>query len=174
MIEKGRVYLSWGSPGTPCIDTKTFKTIWTKTDLKCDHFRGAVSSPILWKNLLINNHDGADIQYVLALNNLTGKTVWKSFRSVDFRDFDPNGKPKRDDDMRKGYSTQHIIQLNRDPVITSSEAMALYAYKPPDGHELWKVVERKQHSASRRPMFGHVLCFFQPVLERASYSPSTH
>ena len=160
VIEKGRVYLSWGSPGTACIDTKTFKTIWTRPDLKCDHFRGAGSSPILWKNFLINNHDGADTQYVFALNKLTGKTAWKSSRSVDFMDLDPNGKPKRDGDMRKGYSTPHIIQLNGNPVLISSGAMAHYAYKPSDGRELWKVVERKQHSASTRPIFGHGLCFF--------------
>ena len=30
----------------------------------------------------------------------------------------------------------------------------------PDGRELWRVVERKQHSASTRPVFGHGLCYF--------------
>ena len=84
VVEAGRVYVSWGSPGTACIDTKTFKVLWTRRDLECDHFRGAGSSPILWNNLLINNHDGADQQYVFALDKLTGKTVWKTPRSVDF------------------------------------------------------------------------------------------
>ena len=31
---------------------------------------------------------------------------------------------------------------------------------PANGHELWRVVERKQHSASTRPVFGHGLCYF--------------
>ena len=62
---------------------------------------------------------------------------------MDLRDLDPNGKLKRDDDKRKGYSTPHIIQLNGAPTNISSGAMAHYAYKPSDGCELWKVVERK-------------------------------
>ncbi len=160
VIENDRVYLTWGSPGTICINTKTFKTIWERRDLECDHFRGAGSSPIIWKDLLINNHDGADVQYVFALNKMTGKTVWKSPRSVNFMDLDPNGKPKRDGDMRKGYSTPHIIELNNKPTLLSSGAMAHYAYEPANGRELWRVVERKQHSASTRPVFGHGLCYF--------------
>ena len=160
VVEAGRVYVSWGSPGTACIDTKTFKVLWTRRDLECDHFRGAGSSPILWNNLLINNHDGADQQYVFALDKQTGKTVWKTPRSVDFQDLDPNGKPKRDGDMRKGYSTPHIATLNGIPTLLSSGAMAHYAYNPASGRELWRVVERKQHSASTRPVFGHGLCYF--------------
>ena len=30
VIEEGRVYLSWGSPGTARIDTKTFKILWRR------------------------------------------------------------------------------------------------------------------------------------------------
>ena len=160
VIENGRVYLSWGSPGTACVDTKTFKTLWIRRDLVCDHFRGAGSSPILWNDLLINNHDGADTQYVFALNKKTGKTVWKTPRSVDFMDLDPNGKPKRDGDFRKAFSTPHIITLAGQPTLLSSGAMAHYAYNPASGREIWRVVERKQHSASTRPVFGQGLCFF--------------
>ena len=47
VVEAGRVYLTWGSPGTACLDTKTNKALWTRDDFVCDHFRGAGSSPIL-------------------------------------------------------------------------------------------------------------------------------
>ena len=109
---------------------------------------------------MINNHDGADVQYVFALDKQTGKTVWNTSRSVDFQDLNTEGKPKRDGDMRKGYSTPHIVTLNGKPTLLSSGAMAHYAYDPTDGRELWRVVERKQHSASTRPIFGHGLCYF--------------
>ena len=62
--------------------------------------------------------------------------------------------------MRKGYSTPHIIELNGKPTLISPGAMAHYAYEPATGRELWRVVERKQYSASTRPVFGHGLCYF--------------
>ena len=73
----------------------------------CNHFRGAGSSPILFGNLLIMHFDGSDVQYVVALDKHTGKTVWKTDRSIDFQDLDPNGKPKADGDFRKAFATPH-------------------------------------------------------------------
>ena len=56
------------------IDTKTLKcsgrVIWIVTISAV-----LAPPPILWNNLLINNHDGADVQYVFALDKETGKTV---------------------------------------------------------------------------------------------------
>ena len=74
VIEKGRVYVTWGSPGTACLDTRTFDVLWTRDDLVCDHFRGAGSSPIIYEESLILPYDGADYQYILAMNKNTGET----------------------------------------------------------------------------------------------------
>ena len=60
--------------------------LWQRRDLECNHYRGAGSSPILFRNLLIMHFDGSDQQYVVALDKHTGKTVWKTPRSIDFRD----------------------------------------------------------------------------------------
>ena len=49
-MEPGRVYVTFGSPGTAAIDTKTGKVIWERRDFECNHFRGAGSSPILFAN----------------------------------------------------------------------------------------------------------------------------
>ena len=45
VVEKDRVYLTWGSPGTACLDTKINEVLWARDDFVCDHFRGAGSSP---------------------------------------------------------------------------------------------------------------------------------
>ena len=160
VVETGRVYLTWGSPGTACLDTKTNKVLWARDDFVCDHFRGAGSSPILHENLLILTFDGADHQFVTALDKRTGKTVWRTKRSVDFQDLDTNGEPFRDGDLRKGYSTPHIIQHNGVTQLVSVGAMACYAYDPMTGSELWRITERAQHSASTRPVYGHGLVFY--------------
>ncbi len=160
VIEEGRVYITFGSPGTACIDTRTFKTLWTREDIVCDHFRGAGSSPVIYRNLLINNYDGADTQFVLALDKLTGKTVWRTDRSIDFKDIDPKtGKPEADGDWRKGFGTPHIADLGEGEVLISQGAKAAYAYDPATGRELWRFEERKNHSASSRPLTGAGLIY---------------
>src|SRR5215468_5322520 len=52
VIEAGRVYVTFGSPGTACLGTSTGSVLWQRQDLHCDHFRGPGSSPILHDNLL--------------------------------------------------------------------------------------------------------------------------
>ena len=66
-IEEGRVYVHFGSYGTACLDTKTGAKLWERRDLRCNHWRGPASSPILYGDLLILTFDGYDAQYVIAL-----------------------------------------------------------------------------------------------------------
>lgn len=166
VIEEGRVYVTFGSPGTACLDTRTFRVLWERTDLQCNHWRGAGSSPILWRNLLIMHFDGADVQYVIALDKETGKTVWKTDRSVDFQDLTPEGKPIRDGDFRKGFSSPLVIEHDGRPLLISSASKATYAYDPATGRELWRVEERKHHSGTVRPVYGHGLVFAATGLAR--------
>ena len=76
-IEAGRIYVTFGAPGTACLDTQTGKVLWARRDIECNHFRGAGSSPILYSNLFFLNFDGSDHQFVLALDKQTGRTVWR-------------------------------------------------------------------------------------------------
>ena len=139
-IEEGFVYVHFGTYGTACIDTKTFKTIWTRRDLPCRHYRGPGSSVVLWKNLLILTMDGVDVQYLVALNKKTGQTVWKTDRTTDFDDIDPKTKkPKMDGDLRKAYTTAVVVEHDGRPLLLSPGARAAYAYDARDGKELWKV-----------------------------------
>ncbi|MDQ3350008.1 MAG: PQQ-like beta-propeller repeat protein, partial [Acidobacteriota bacterium] len=107
VAEPGRVYATFGSPGTAALDSRTGKVLWERRDLECNHFRGAGSSPILFRDLLIMHFDGSDVQYLVALDKNTGRTVWRTPRSVDFKDLGPDGQPKAEGDFRKGYATPH-------------------------------------------------------------------
>ncbi len=160
VIEEGRIYVTFGSPGTACLDTKTGQKLWERTDFVCNHYRGAGSSPIVFENLLIMNFDGSDFQFVVALDKATGQTVWKSDRSVDYQDLDKDGKPEAEGDFRKAFSTPTIIEQNGKPVLLSSGAKAHYAYDPRTGKELWRVEERAQHSASTRPVAANGIAYF--------------
>ena len=159
-IEDGRVYVTFGSPGTACLDTKTGKVIWERTDFVCDHWRGAGSSPVIWNDLLFLPYDGADFQYVVAMNKNTGETVWKVDRSIDFKDLDPSGKPEAGGDWRKGFSTPRVVSFaDGKPVLISLGSKAIYAYEPASGKELWRVENRETHSGSATPVVGDGLIY---------------
>lgn len=159
VIEPGRIYVTFGSPGTAAIDTKTGKVLWTRTDIECNHFRGAGSSPILYGNLLIMHFDGSDHQFVMALDKRTGKTVWRTERSIDFKDLDANGQPEAEGDYRKAFATPHITTVNGKPLLVSIGSKAVYGYEPETGREIWRIEERDAHSGSTRPVVGHGLVF---------------
>ena len=158
-IEAGRIYITFGSPGTACLDTKTGKVLWERRDFVCDHWRGAGSSPTIWRNLLILHFDGADQQYVVALDKQTGKTVWKTNRSIDFQDLDPAGKPKADGDFRKAFATPLVVEHEGKPLLISVGSKATYGYEPATGKELWRIEDRRYHSGSVCPTYGHGLIF---------------
>ncbi len=160
VIEAGRVYVTFGSPGTAAIDTKTGRVLWERRDIECNHFRGAGSSPLLFGNLLIMHFDGSDKQFVIALDKRTGKTVWRTERSIDFKDLTADGKIEADGDFRKAFSTPIIVTVGADRMLLSLGSEAAYAYDPATGREIWRLEERSSYSASTRPVAGHGLVFF--------------
>jgi outer membrane protein assembly factor BamB len=160
VAEPGRVYVTFGSAGTAALDAASGKLLWTRRDLECNHFRGPGSSPILFGDLLIMHFDGSDLQYVVALDKRTGKTVWKTDRSVDYQDLEANGQVKSRGDFRKAFSTPLIVTVGGRPVLVSQGSMATYGYDPLTGKELWRIVDRSSFSASNRPVAGHGLVFY--------------
>ncbi len=153
VVEPGRVYISFGSYGTACLDTATFETIWKRSDLPCRHFRGPGSSPILFEDLLILSLDGIETQYVAALDKRTGKTVWKTDRSTVWTDLDEDGLPTRGGDLRKAFCTPIIYEAGGAPRMLTLGSSAAFAYDPYTGKELWRC-HLPGHSSSVRPVLG--------------------
>jgi outer membrane protein assembly factor BamB len=158
-IEPGRVYVHFGSYGTACLDTQTAKVLWQRQDLPCRHYRGPASSLILFENLLILTMDGADVQYQIALDKQTGKTVWKTDRSTKFNDAEGFQGFAKDGDLRKAHSTPLIASVNGTPQLFIPGAKAAYAYDPKTGRELWQV-RFVAWSAAPMPVYDKGLVFF--------------
>lgn len=132
-IEKGFVYVHYGSLGTACINTGDGSVVWKRTDLKCRHFHGPGSSPVLYKNLLILHFDGVDERYVIALDKSDGSTVWRADRPADL--YEPLPWVGR-----LAYLTPIIINVKgRDMLISDGSAVCI-AYDPNTGEEIWRVV----------------------------------
>ncbi|MGL6194960.1 MAG: PQQ-binding-like beta-propeller repeat protein, partial [Thermoguttaceae bacterium] len=130
VIEENRLYVHYGIAGTAAIDTNTGEKLWERTDLYCDPLRGYGASPILYKDLIILTFDGTDVQFIIALDKNTGKTVWKTDRSTDFTNVEPN--------FRKGYCTPAVFRHKGKDYLVSSSSQASYAYEPDTGKEIWR------------------------------------
>jgi outer membrane protein assembly factor BamB len=159
VAEPGRVYVHFGSFGTACLDAATGKVLWKREDLRCRHYRGPSSSPVLFENLLILTFDGADVQYHAALDKKNGKTVWKTDRSVVWNDENVPGQMAKDGDLRKAHSTPLIVNAGGQPLMLSAGAKAAYGYEPRSGRELWKV-QYNDWSVAPRPLFDNGLAYF--------------
>lgn len=157
VIESGRVYVHYGTYGTACLDTKTGRTVWARRDLNCDHHMGPGSSPILFGGLLIFHVDACDVQYVVALDKATGRTAWKTDRSIDY------SRVHRY--LRKAFCTPSVISSGGRLELISPGAKAVMAYDPRSGEELWKL-RYFGWSMVPRPVFGHGLVYLIIDYER--------
>ena len=153
VIEEGMVYIHFGSYGTAAINTTNGKESWRRTDLKCRHFRGPGSSPILYKDLLILTMDGIDYQYIIALDKKTGATKWKTERSTKWDDVEPNGKIRGDGDLRKAYTTPTFTKVSGKIIMISPGAKSCFAYDPSTGKELWNITYSGYSNASRTVLY---------------------
>ncbi len=144
VIEDGRVYVHYGTYGTACLNTQTGEILWTRRDLNCDYEMGPGASPILHGDLLIFTVDGCDVQYVVALDKRTGKTAWKTDRTVDLSRV-PYGR-------RKGYGTPTVYRAGDRLEMITRASRALFAHDPQSGRELWKLNVRG-NSIVPRPVY---------------------
>lgn len=158
VIEAGRVYVHFGSYGTACLDTGTFAVLWKRDDLPCRHYRGPGSSPVLSDKYVILTMDGIDVQYVVALDKATGKTAWKTDRSVDYNDLGADGKPMGGGDFRKAFSTPIIVDVPGGLQMISTASKAIYSYDPETGRELWRV-RHGGYTPASRPLFENGLAY---------------
>lgn len=159
-LDEHSVYVHFGTYGTARIDPKTAETIWQRRDISCRHFRGPGSSPIICGDLLILTFDGIDRQFLEALDKETGKTVWRTDRTTDYGDLDDKGRPKRDGDMRKAFSTPGVRSVNGRNQIISIGSRAAFGYDASTGQELW-TVRHDDFNASAPPVFfgtSTILC----------------
>jgi len=155
VVADGFIFIHYGSAGTACINTKTENIVWARQDLPCDHHRGPGSSPIFFDDKIFLNFDGYDQQYVVALDAKTGKTIWRTDRSIQYG--------SDDGDFKKAYCTPTVITHNNQTQLVSPAAVATVAYDPNDGTELWTVYHGGFNAAAR-PLYSHglvILCTAQ-------------
>jgi len=131
VLEDNRVYVTFGAPGTACLDAETGKTIWERRDIPVKYFDvGPASSPILYRDKFILTCDGQanDQHFVIALNKNTGETLWRTDR-----------KYLNDKTPPKTHSScvPLIIDVAGKDQLVSPGGHGVRSYDPETGKELW-------------------------------------
>jgi outer membrane protein assembly factor BamB len=149
VLEKGKVYATFGCYGTACVDSVTGRILWKNETLVIDHETGPASSPLLYKDRLICAYDGCDHQYVVALNKATGEVLWKTQRPV---------AAAKTPSERRAFSTPLIISVAGKDQVVIPGAFCVYSYDPHSGKEIWRV-KYGGFSNVPRPVFAAGLVF---------------
>ena len=76
VIEGDRVYVHFGADGTAALSLSG-EIIW-KNRFEYQSQHGAGGSPIVYRDMLIFSCDGSDAAFVIALDKLTGKELWRA------------------------------------------------------------------------------------------------
>ena len=141
VLEGDRIYLHFGAHGTACL-TQTGEIVW-KTKLEYDNGQhGPGGSPVIYENLLILSCDGQDVQFVVALDKLTGKVRWKRFR-----------------EGFQAYTTPLVIRPPSGDQLISPGAFRTISYEPRTGKEIWQVTYGQGFSNVPRPVYANGLVY---------------
>ena len=118
------VYASFGSAGVVACDFSG-RVIWQRELDKLAHVFGPVTTPVLYKNLLLIHRGPGEPTQIIALDKQTGETVWKTPEV---------GKNHK---LYGSWSTPVIYRVgNRDEFALSMPG-ELKGYDPLTGKELW-------------------------------------
>lgn len=139
------IFVHFGHSGTAALD-KDGKVVWQRTGIYSKPVHGNGGSPILVGKTLVFSCDAADKQIVIALDQLTGKTVWETPRNNNAK-------------MAFSFATPHVTELNGKPVILSSGSDIMAAYNPDDGKEIWRT-KFVGWSLIQKPTVGHGMVYY--------------
>ena len=148
-----RLYCHFGSLGTCCLDLATGEIVWRR-QLPIDEITGPGSSPVLvcdnTGGRLIVPCDGADEQFVAALDAASGETIWRTARPPILAS---------DNKLRRAFSTPLVVEHSglTQAIVPGAQWVASYAVD--DGRELWRVNIGDGHATVPRPVSHNGLVY---------------
>jgi outer membrane protein assembly factor BamB len=143
VLVDGRLICHFGTFGVAGVDVATGEVAWRR-QFEIDHIVGPGSSPVVVDDVVILTCDGADKQFIVALDVATGQPRWQVDRPP-IRERNP--------DMRKSFCTPLVFEHagRRQAVIPG--AQWFISYDPATGAEIWRVDHGSGFSNVPRPVF---------------------
>ncbi len=145
VVQDGRLYVHFGTHGTACLSLDG-TVLWRNRDLVYQPNHGSGGSPVLVDGLVVVSCDGADVQFVAALDASDGHVRWKKDR------------PPCDEIKKFAFGTPLVIEAAGQKQIVSPGANWVVAYEPQTGKEIWRV-RYEGYSVVPRPVYGQGLVF---------------
>jgi outer membrane protein assembly factor BamB len=145
LFDGERVYVHYGTHGTAALDLDG-RILWTNRELRYEPVHGSGGSPALAGRAIVLLCDGADRQFVAALDRATGKTLWRKDRPW---------KPSKG----FSFSTPLLIDVGGRKELVSPGSEGVVAYDPENGDEIWRVRYEGGYSVVPRPVYGQGLVF---------------
>jgi outer membrane protein assembly factor BamB len=153
VVEGDRVYVHYGAHGTGCLSTDG-ELLWTTRELKYNHQHGPGGSPVVWRDLLIINCDGTDVQYVVALDKHSGQIRWKRDRAHISTERKNGELP-----VPMAYCTPLLVEIDGRTQFVSLGSDAIVGHDPATGDEFWHFTFSGYSNVSR-PVMAHGMLFF--------------
>jgi outer membrane protein assembly factor BamB len=145
-----RLYCHFGALGTICVDVGSGEILW-KERFVYDDITGPGNSPVLCGQHLILACDGADLQFVVAIDKQTGKEVWRKPRPAI---------TAADNKLKRSFSTPLVIEHAGRTQVISPAAQWVISYDPLNGEEWWRVKTTADgHALVPRPVFHRGVVF---------------
>ncbi len=144
VVQGNRLFLHFGHQGTACTDLDG-AVIWKNRDHVYSPVHGNGGSPILAEELVVFTCDGADASYTVALDQKTGREVWRTPRGIQCeRPF--------------SFATPQLIEANGKSQIISPGSDIVQSLDPDTGNVLWSV-RYEGFSLIPRPLFHQGLVY---------------
>lgn len=139
-----RLYVHFGHQGSAALDLDG-KILWRNTELRYAPVHGNGGSQVLGDGRLIFSCDGADKQFVAALDSSSGKVLWNTSR-------------KSEASRKFSFSTPLLIEVGGKKQVVSPASDVVVGYDAENGDEIWRV-KYDGYSVIPRPVFGHGMVF---------------
>lgn len=152
-----RVVVSHGSAGVFCYDLDG-KELWRRDLGPAEHIWGNAASPVLYKDLVILNFGPGERTFLVALDNKTGKDVWRVEQK--------GSKPQ---EYVGSWSTPVVATVKGRTELVMSWPGAVTAYNPDTGDVLWSCRGLEKDATKDRLTYASPLVSDEVVVAMAGF-----